>query len=155
MTCYGSTGREWYVYRNTGSYDTPVWTLVDIAKDVTITLNKDEIESRRRGASWIEYLKGQKEMTLDIPCKWVKGNTNLQAFQQDYFADDCAYHDLLILDDEATTTGAEGVRAIVALFDFTMNLGLADEATVDLSFRPTYVEEPAGTPVGSEWFTVA
>lgn len=149
MSNLGSTGREWKIYRNTATYATPTWTQVAERKDISIGLSKDEIESLRDGAEFREYLPGFKDMTIEFPIRYTNANTNLVAFKDDFFGDTSTSFDLLILDGPQGTSGSQGIRAMVTLTGFDMSAGLAEESTVDLTFRPTY-----NTDGETDWFTV-
>ena len=150
----GETGREWKVYYNTGTYSTPTWTQIAERKDIDIQMSKERIESRRDGAEWVEMLKGFKVGTFSFPVQYRNANTNFVALKDDFFADDSDYFDLLILDGPQGTSGSQGIRAIVALFEMPINASLGtDESVASLTFEPTYAEE-SGTPIETDWFTV-
>lgn len=154
MANEGSTGRRWRVYRNTGNYAIPVWTAVSERKDIGLPMTKDEIESLRDGAEFKEYLKGYKDLSFETEIKYTRANANHIALRTDFMADDDGYHDLLVLDGASDLTGAQGMRLIVALFDFSHSGPLTEETIVSLVFKPTYAED-SGTPIVSDWYTVS
>ncbi len=154
MANEGSTGRRWRVYRNTGTYAVPVWTAVTERKDIGLPMTKDEIESLRDGAEFKEYLKGYKDLSFETEIKYTRANANHVALRTDFMADDDSYFDLLVLDGASDDSGAQGMRLIVALFDFSHTGPLTDETLVSLVFKPTYAED-TGTPIVSEWYTVS
>lgn len=154
MANEGSTGRRWRVYRNTGTYAVPVWTAVSERKDIGLPMTKDEIESLRDGAEFKEYLKGYKDLSFETEIKYTRANANHIEFRTDFMNDDDSYFDLLVLDGASDLTGAQGMRLIVALFDFSHTGPLTDETLVSLVFKPTYAED-TGTPIVSEWYTVS
>ena len=154
MANEGSTGRRWRIYRNTGTYGTPTWTVIAERKDLEIGLTKGKITSLRDSAEFMEYLKGYKDLTIGFPIKYTRANANHVALRTDFMADDDGYFDLLILDGTSATSGAQGIRAIVGLFDFSHSGPLEDETTVNLEFQPTYAED-GGSAIESDWHTVS
>ena len=154
MANEGSTGRNWRIYRNTGTYSVPVWTVVGERKDITLSITKDEIESLRDAAEFKEYLKGYKDLDCSFDIKYTRNNANHVAFRTNFFADSDESFDLLVLDGDSSTTGNQGMRILCALFDFSHSGPLTDETTVSLTFKPTYVED-SGSPVESDWYTVS
>ncbi len=117
-------------------------------------MTKDEIESLRDGAEFKEYLKGYKDLSFETEIRYTRANANHVEFRTDFMADDDGHFDLLVLDGESDTTGAQGMRLIVALFDFSHTGPLTDETLVSLVFKPTHAEE-SGTPIVSGWYTVS
>ena len=154
MANEGSTGRAWRIYRNTNTFASPSWTAVTERKDISLTITKDEIESLRDGSEFKEYLKGYKDMAVSFGIKYTRNNANHVAFRTDFFLDTDAHFDLLILDGAVTTSGAQGIRMVCALFQFDHAAALTEESEVELSFKPTYAEE-SGSAIVSDWYTVS
>jgi hypothetical protein len=148
------TGRKWRIYRNTGTYSTPVWSLVGENSDITLTLNKQKISAPRSGAEFMEMLKGYKTLTLGFDCWYENSNTNVTAFKDDFFNDNDDNFDLLVLDGLQATSGSEGMRVLCALFDFSIEAPLEDRTMVSLEFEPTAVQD-GGSYVESDWHTVS
>lgn len=150
----GSTGREWKIYRNTGTYSVPVWTAVTERRDISMPLTKDQIEQLRDGAEFKEFLKGFKDLGVSFGMTYRRANANHVAFRTDMYADDDGIFDLLILDGPQSTSGSQGIRLIGILTDFTHSAPLADGTEVGLEFKPTYHED-GGSPVETDWHIVS
>ena len=154
MANEGSTGRNWRVYRNSGSWSSPTWTAVTERKDISISFTKDEIECLRDGSEFKEYLKGFKDLALEFGISYTRNNANHVAFRTDFLLDTDSHFDLLVLDGPVSTSGVQGIRLVCALFQFDHAAALTDETEVTLSFKPTYAED-SGSAIVSDWYTVS
>ncbi|GIW83213.1 MAG: hypothetical protein KatS3mg105_5020 [Gemmatales bacterium] len=123
------------LYRNTGTFSTPVWTVIDNVKDLTVTLQKEEVESNYRASSpW----KTSEPTLIDLSVNWQmahdKDDTNWQAIRDAFFNNNII--ELLVIDRDVTVSGAQGVRFRCKVFNFTKTETLNGLQTWEVMVKP-------------------
>lgn len=137
------------LYYNTGTYAAPVWSLINNVKDLTLSLEKDEVDVTTRGSGGFkEYVDGLIDASIEWGMLWDTADTAFTAMQTAFFAKTAV--ELLIVDGVYSTTGAQGLRATCMVKSFSRGENLGEALTVDLSARPVKNANAAPT-----WYTKA
>jgi hypothetical protein len=152
-------GMKGFVYRNTGTYASPVWAAVNNVKDLTLTLEKGEADvTTRNNDGWRATIGTLKDASVEFQMVYDPEDTQFTAIRDAWLANTAI--ELLILDGglPANTNGdlpttpegqplAQGLRASFGVLTFSRTEALEDAMMVDVSIKPTYaVNAPA-------WFT--
>lgn len=136
------------LYYNTGSYATPTWTEITNVKDLTLNLDKDEIDVTTRGSGgYKEFADGLIDASIDFSTVWDTSDTPFTAMRTAFFAKTAI--EFLVLDGSSATSGNQGLRATCMIKTFTRNETLGDALMVDVSVRP--VKNSDAAPA---WYTV-
>jgi hypothetical protein len=144
------------VYRNTGSYATPVWLHVDIVSDLTYTRSPEVAEFYIRRSRVKYKVKTGLDFSISGTILAELGGTEYEVWDDAMDGDDVL--DLLILNADINTVGARGIRADfqvagadegqgptdVIMPSFTLNVYPAvnapKKATVVTPGTPTYTD---------------
>lgn len=132
------SGIDGAVYRNTGSYATPVWAEIDQIRDVTPGQGWDMGDASVRATRAKLYHKTQQDIAPQVVCRADDADAGYQALY------DAAVHptltlDLLVLDGPLTREGSSGFRA-----DFLVNAsggptqGAGDVQYTTFDLRPGF-----------------
>lgn len=139
-------GMEAKIYRNTGTHGTPTWTILSNVKDVTLNLEKGEADvTTRANNGWKATVGTLKDGSIEFEMVWDPADAGFTAIQTAYFAGTSI--ELLALDGAYDATGSQGLRATMAITNFTRSEPLEEAITVKVTAKPTY---SANAP---EWFT--
>ena len=148
------TGGQCYMYRSTGTYTTPVWTLVASVEDVNVSdLSRSLAEIKRRSSQFVSNLPALIQ-TIKLAFKHWFGidSTNFTAMQSCFFGGNI--EEWLVLDDLVATTGSQGLRCPMIVSQFNINEGIEDAVSIDVELSTAYWESPAGTAIDPSWYTV-
>jgi hypothetical protein len=138
-------GLDCKLYRNTGTWSTPIWNEIPTVGDVTIPLSKGEAEMSTRGSRWKTRKGTLKDASIDFQVKLVKGDIDLAALLASFV--DGTPIELLALDGPVATAGSQGLRAVCEVFKFDNGQPLEGAVVFDVSAKPCPAENE---PV---WFT--
>jgi len=127
-------GKDACLYRNTGSYASPTWDIIDNVRDLTLGLEMDGADASIR--SYGGYAADEPTL-LRVP---VSFNMNYDTADTDWEALRAAFFgrtavECLIL-DRATAAGAQGMRASFKLHKFGRGEPLAGIQTTDVEMKP-------------------
>lgn len=141
-------GIEGKLYRNVGSDTDPNWDEVRNVRDLTLTLEKDEVDTTcRANAGWKVFRYTLRNVSIEFDMLWDPEDTHLRVFLNAYLNSgvkiECA-----VLDGPITTRGSQGLRASFEVGRVTRNEPMGDVMTVSILLRPTNADN---SPV---WFTV-
>jgi len=146
-------GLECKLYRNTGTYASPVWNEIPNAGDVTIPMSKAEADTSTRASTWKTRKGTLKDVSIDFQLKFVPGDQDFAALLASYMNNTPI--ELLALDGPVATTGSQGLRAICEVFNFQEGQPLEGAVMFDVSAKPTPTFDNAGVLQAPSWFTVA
>lgn len=137
------------LYRNSGSYGTPTWDLIDNVKDLTLNLDKDEVDITTRGSGGFkEFIDGMIDASIDFGMVWDTADTDFTAIRTAFFAKTAI--EFLILDGLQATSGSQGLRVTCMIKSFTRNENLGEALMVDVTLRP--VKNANAAPA---WYTAS
>ena len=142
-------GIEGKLYRNVGSYTAPNWLEVSNVRDLTLTLEKDEVDTTSRAnAGWKAFRYTLRNASIEFDMLWDPSDAHLQFFLQ-AFLNSGTVIECAVLDGPITTNGSQGLRASFEVGRVTRNEPMGDVMTVNILLRPTNASNPP------EWFTVS
>jgi len=124
------------IYVNTGTTQTPTWTELDLAMDVTINMEKATTDiSTRASAGWRENAATLKDMTVDTTLRYDVTNAGFDKVKDVFLASGDTV-EVVALDGDIGTSGQEGIRFTADVSNFTRNEPLEEALTVDVTFIP-------------------
>lgn len=120
------------IYRNTGTFASPTWNLVDHVKDVAFVYAKDSLDATTRASSKLkEYEPGRGEFSITGMMMVDESDEDFTAFETADLADSLL--DIMILDGTNATNGSRGYRMEMKLSSFTEET--ADDGILFRSFE--------------------
>ncbi len=141
-------GMDAKLYRNTGSYASPVWNEVQNVRDVTLNLEAGEADVTTRGnAGWRANIATLRDAGLEFEMVWDSADDNFTAVRTAFLSNGSV--EFAVLDGDIETTGVQGLRATMAITNFSRSEPLEEAITVSVTAKPTYADHPP------EWMTIA
>ena len=141
-------GMDAKLYRNTGSYGSPVWNEVKNVKDVTLNLEAGEADVTTRGnAGWRANIATLKDASLEFEMVWDTADDDFTAIRTAFLTN--AAIEFAVLDGPVATSGSQGLRASMAITNFSRAEPLEEAIKVSVTAKPTYADNPP------EWMTAA
>jgi len=132
-------GMEAKLYRNTGSYESPVWAEIENVKDLALNLEAGEADvTTRANDGWRATIATLKDASVEFGM--------VSAIQDAYF--DGTSIEFAVMDGRIETEGSEGLRATMAVTGFSRDEPLEEAITVTVTIKPTYADNPP------EWYVV-
>lgn len=125
------------VYRNTGTYATPVWVEVPVVKDVTLGMSKKETEVTVRGSGFDAIRGTTKGLSFTFQLQDKVSDAAIAAFNSAYFNDTLT--DLWFLSGASDDVLAEGPRAECEVLNFSRNEQLAETLVYDVTVKPASI----------------
>lgn len=136
------------LYRNTGTYSSPVWNEVRNVKDLTLSLEAGEADVSTRGnGGWRANIATLKDASLEFEMVWDAADDDFTAIRTAFLTN--APIEFAVLDGASTASGSQGLRATMAITNFSRNEPLEEAITVNVTAKPTYSDN------APEWMTVA
>jgi len=141
-------GADCKCYRNTGTYDTPVWTELKLIKDLTQTLEIGTADVSNRGSGgWRIVIGTLKDGKVQFGMIWEKSDTDFLAIQAAWNSKSLV--DLAVMDGDITTEGTTGLRAEMSVLTFTRAEPLDGPVMADVNCQPGSI---ANAPI---WMIIA
>jgi hypothetical protein len=139
---------------NTGTTETPTWTEIDLAKDVTVTKEKGEINATSRVTArqgWEATEEGLKKFSVDFdslqPAPDEAVNPAYAALDAAFLANSTV--DVCVADGAISGTAVPAIRVQCGVFGGTESEPLNDMVTVKFSLKaksaPVYGTFTSGT----------
>ena len=129
-------GLDCKLYRNTGTYATPVWDEIVNVKDLTLNLEVGEADTSRRGGNgWRERLATLKDGSVEFTMIQVDGDTDFTAIK-DAWVNRTAL-EFAVMDGPIATAGTQGLRATMQVFNFSRPENLEEAVNYSVSIKPT------------------
>ena len=153
--CSANTGRDAYLYRNTGTVATPVWTHVKEARDLSMPMTAEKIKQSDRSTVFALYDNGEIDLSITGSLSFRSQNANCTAIR-DLMLSRCS-EQMALMSGPIATVGSEGIKAGFKVFGNTHNFPLSDGMTVDIELAPCYYEDPtvAGTQIAPAWYEIS
>ncbi len=130
-------GSQAKLYRNTGTYDTPVWAEMPNVKDLTLNLETSTADATTRGNSgWKATMAALKDGSVDLEAVWDSDDEGFAALREAYFANGTI--ETAVMDGDITVAGSEGLRATMSVTNFTRNEKLEETITASVTIKPAY-----------------
>lgn len=125
------------LYRNTGTYGTPVWDLVPNVKDVSVPWDFNEVDvSRRAGGGFAESEPALTKISVDFDMIEDTADTDFTTFRDAAIAKTSI--GMLVLNGLQATAGSCGLRAEMKFFKMGQGQKLDDAMRVEFSMKPCY-----------------
>lgn len=140
-------GLDAKLYRNTGTYETPVWAEISNAKDLTLNLEKGEADvTTRANDGWRATVGTLKDGSIEFEMVWDTEDAGFSALQSAYFDDTSV--ELAVMDGDIEEAGSQGLRASFVVTNFTRNEPLEEAMTVSVTLKIAYSDN------APQWMTV-
>ena len=134
-------GLEAKLFRNAGSYDVPDWKEITNVKDLTLNLEAGEADATTRGNNgWRATLATLKDGSIEFEMIWDTADAEFTAIKDAFFNKTPV--ELAVLDGDVVTTDSQGLRAAMAITNFSRNEPLEEAISVSVTAKPTYSENP-------------
>lgn len=128
-------GRFHYLYRNTGTYASPVWNHITAARDVTVTESRETVEVDARGYTIKSHLLGSRTIEMSVELLYDPDVDDQQSLRTAYV--NGTEVEFLALDGPVGTTGSRGLRFTGVISEFTRSEPLGDVATISMTVVPS------------------
>ena len=139
-------GLDAKLFRNTGTYSTPVWNEIANVRDVTLNIEAGEADvTTRNNNGWRATVATLMDASLEFEMVWDSTDDDFAAIR-DAFLNRTPIE--LAVMDGPMASGAQGLRASMAITKFNRNEPLEEAMTVSVTAKPTYA---ANAP---EWIVV-
>jgi hypothetical protein len=124
------------LYRNTGTYGSPVWSLVSIVGDVSITADKSLAEVKARTSTFVKNLPGLKTMGIEFD---LLGDTSIADYDalRNAFINDTMI-EFAVADQLIATSGCEYYRQESYLSGFPIDQKLEEAQKAKVTAKVAY-----------------
>ena len=140
-------GMEAKLYRNTGTYALPTWVEMMNVKDLTLNLEASEADVTTRGnAGWRATIAALKDGSIEFEMVWDTADADFTAIQLAFFGN--TEIEFAVMDGDVASSGSQGLRATMAITNFSRSEALEEAIGVSVTAKPTYAEN------APEWMTV-
>jgi predicted secreted protein len=141
-------GLDARLYRNTSVYDSPAWNDVKNVKDLTLSLEAGEADVTTRGnGGWRATIATLKDGSLEFEMVWDTADDDFTAIRTAFLTNGMV--EFAVLDGPVATTGSQGLRAAMAITNFSRSEPLEEAIKVSVTAKPTYSDHPP------EWMVTA
>jgi hypothetical protein len=130
-------GNDCLLYVNTGTYGSPTWVAINLAKDITIADSRAEGDSTVRGFDLTSTTPGQRTLQVTGEIKYDPADTGFDALYDSYVADPQVAIGCLILDGLIATAGKKGKRFDAYVTQWGDNEPLNQVKTVPFTLSAT------------------
>ncbi len=140
-------GYECKLYRNAGSYAEPDWAEITPVRDVTLNLEKSEVDATTRAnGGWKASLGALKEGSVEFDIVWDPADAGFQALLDSYVNGTAV--EVAVMDGPMQTPGKQGLRATMEVLKFTRVEGLEEAVVANVVVKPTLADH------APEWLVV-
>lgn len=115
--------------------ETPTYTEVKIARNVSINLERGQIDVSGRGDDWNQYAAGRTDGTVEFEMLVDKSNSEYSILSTAFFAK--SEIAIMALDGDKATTGSEGIAGNFVLTNFTRNEQDQEAITYSVTASPS------------------
>ncbi len=140
-------GLDCKVYRNSATYASPTWALVNPVIEVTINFGLSTIDASNRDSGYRLNLPALKEISVDIQLHKDKADTDFAALET--AAQTNATIDMLILDGVQNSADSDGWRIQGFFSSWNESQGLEDAVIVDVTFVPLATANAVAVATGT------
>lgn len=142
-------GLKGRLYRNTGTFATPVWNEIGNVRDLTLTLEKGEADvTTRQNDGWRAMIGTLKDGNIEFEAVWDQDDPDFSAIFNAWLLDTAI--EFLAMDGDRTATGTTGLRALMSIISVSRSEPLEEAMKAAVVIKPTiFPPPPAGGP--PEW----
>lgn len=123
-------GLDAKLYRNTGTYASPVWNEIDTVRELTVGLEKTKAEATARLSRWRRHGVGLKAAPITMQILDDPEHDDYLTLRNAWLNDTVL--DLAIATGAITASGTEYFRADYHIFSFQRGQPLEEMATIDI-----------------------
>lgn len=127
-------GGDCKLYRNSGSYASPTWNLIDNVEDLSMPMSKGAGEFKTRGRKFILKRGAKIDAGVEFTLVVDKGDDDLSVLR-DAFLNGTVL-EFAIMDEAIATVGAEGLRLACEVLEFPIDQPLEDKQSVAVKLAP-------------------
>lgn len=127
-------------YRNTGTYNSPTWSEIDIINDFNLNITWDEVDSNSRESRVKRMVKTLLAVEATGNMRKKVGDANYIALLNAAYSDQAI--DFLILDGAITEVGSEGWRFDGIVTSTSEDQGTGVALYRQISIKPTLSDNP-------------
>jgi hypothetical protein len=140
-------GIDCKVYRNTATYGSPTWALVNPTIEVTVNLENSTFDASNRDSNYRLQLPALTDISVDFRFHKDKDDADFLALET--AAQTRANLDLLILDGLQTVATSDGWRILGFFSSWTESQPLEDAITVDATYVPAAIANAVAVATGT------
>lgn len=140
-------GLDCKVYRNSATYGSPTWALVNPVIEVTANLTNTAFDASNRDSNYRLQLPSLTELSFDIRMHKDKDDADFLALET--AAQARTTIDLLILDGLQTSAASDGWRIQGFFTTWNESQPLEDAVTVDATFVPAATANAVAVATGT------
>ena len=140
-------GIDCRVYRNSGTYSSPTWSLVNPVIEVTVNLENSAFDASNRDSNYRLQLPALTDISVDLRMHKDKADADFEALED--AAQGRTNIDLLILDGVQTSGDSDGWRIQGFFTSWNESQPLEDAVTVDATFVPAATANAVAVTTGT------
>lgn len=122
-----------HLYCNTGTYASPTWAELTLARDVTLNRSRAEGDDSSRAYGMASAVVGQEAIEISAQVIYVLSDTAYAAMKTAY--EGRTVIELALMDGPIATTGSKGKRVDVVITGFNRSEPLGDAVKVDITAK--------------------
>jgi hypothetical protein len=124
------------LYRNAGSYGSPIWTEVTNVKDVTLNVEMGEADVTTRATNgWRAIVSTLATGSIEFAMVHDPTDGGFTAIQTAFFARTSI--EFAVLDGDISLSGSQGLRATMGVFNFSRSENLEEAVMENVSLKVT------------------
>lgn len=130
-------GLNCHIFRNTGTYGSPVWVAYDNVEDSKLAINADEADATTRAnGGWGASEPAILRAGVEFSSVWDHADVGQQIFVTAFTGRTSL--DLAVIDGASSGGGSQGLRALYKVFKMERGEPIAGLAAVDFGVKPCY-----------------
>ena len=134
-------GLEAKLFRNTAVPPTTTWGEVKNVRDLTLNIEAGEADVTTRGNNgWRAILAALKDGSIEFEMVWDTADADFTAVKDAFFGNTPI--EFAVMDGDIATAGSQGLRATMAITNFSRSEPLEEAITVSVTAKPTYSATP-------------
>lgn len=137
-------GKDFKLYRNSATPETPTWVEVTNVRDLSRGLTKVLADASIRGSTFRLQLATLKELSIEFQMVYDQADASYVALEDAFFEDTSI--DLAILDGSKDTVGSKGIRFMGQVSDFGTDENLEEIGQTNVTIVPAYETATANLP---------
>jgi hypothetical protein len=136
------------LYYNAATYGSPSWTLIEKVRDLTLTIEDDQVETTTRDdGGYKSHEPGLRDITVEFNMPAEPDDADWTLLHDAYIARTAK--EFLVMNELVGTSGSEGIRALCHIFQGGRDEGVANRQETTFILKPA----PKADAVPS-WHTI-
>lgn len=130
-------GKYTHLYRNTGTYATPVWNRITNRRDAAMGGTGVEADATDADSEFTEAIVIERTLELSFQLKWSTGSDDWAALKTSFMTAPAPAIEFAAMDGEITTSGSTGYRLTCNVTQFSESYPHKDVFVADVIAKPT------------------